>query len=258
VFAAYQANLNKFDLQLGLREDDNEEFGTTTTANIATGYAINEQYKVILSYGEGFKAPTFNDLYWPIGLYSYGNPDLVPETSENYEVELRAAYENLQWSANIYRNNIDNLIDWAQDETFAYTPTNIDSVQIEGIELAASTEISGWKLRSAINYTQPEDKITGYTLVKRPEKSATFELDKNFNKTDIGISWQVSSERYSDASNTTSTAGFGLVNFRVAHQITDAFKAQLKINNIFDKDYQTNSGYNQDRVNWFVTLTYSL
>ncbi len=258
IFAAYQANLNQLDIQLGLREDDNEEFGTTTTANIAAGYAINEQHKVILSYGEGFKAPTFNDLYWPIGAYSYGNPDLVPESSKNYELELRGTYDNLQWSANIYRNDIDNLIDWAPDETFAYTPTNIASVEIKGIELAASTEMSGWKLRGSINYNQPEDTETGYTLVKRPEKSAAIELDKSFNKTDFGISWKASSERYKDAANTTGTAGFGLVNLRIAHQITDDFKAQVKLNNVFDKDYQTNLGYNQDGFNWFVTLTYSL
>ena len=257
-FGVYQTTIRALDIQLGLREDDNEEFGKTTTANTAFGYNINQQHSVIISYGEGFKAPTFNDLYWPIGPYSYGNPDLQPESSESYEIELRGDYGNVGWSANIYRTDIDNLIDWAPDANFAYTPTNIASVRIKGIELNATATVAEWQLRGSINYNEPEDRDTGNTLAKRPEKSAIFAADRHIGKWDIGASWRAYSERFDTVSNTIGTAGYGLVDIRAGYQISNNLKAQLKLNNIFDKDYQTNSRYNQDGFNGFATLNYSL
>ncbi|MFA7553818.1 MAG: TonB-dependent receptor [Spongiibacteraceae bacterium] len=258
IFAFYQIDFNIVDVQLGLREDNNEEFGKTTTANAATGLQLGEKHKLIFSYGEGFKAPTFNDLYWPIGSYSYGNPDLLPETSTNYEVELRGTYERFNWSANIYRNDINNLIDWAPDANFAYTPSNIDSVRIKGIELQASTVIADWVVSGSVNYNEPENRETGKMLIKRPKKSAIFNLDKNFGKVDAGFSWRAYSERFSNSSNDQSTAGFNLVDVRLGYMINPNLKAQLKLNNLFDKDYQTNTGYEKDGFNGFVSVTYTL
>ncbi len=257
-FGLYQFNQGPVDLQLGLRDDDNEDFGKKATANIAAGYSLDQQHKIIISYGEGFKAPTFNDLYWPISAYSYGNPDLVPENSENYEIEFRGNYNTLNWSASFYRNDIDNLIDWAPDVGLAWTPSNIASVRIKGVELATSATIAEWRLSGSLNYNEPENKETGKILTKRPKKSAIFNLDRNIGDVDFGFSWRAYSERFSDDDNTQKTAGFGLIDVRAAYQVSNNLKAQLKLNNLFDKEYQTNKGYNQDGFNWFVTLTYTM
>ncbi len=182
----------------------------------------------------------------------------MPENSENYEIEFRGNYNTLNWSASFYRNDIDNLIDWAPDVGLAWTPSNIASVRIKGVELATSATIAEWRLSGSLNYNEPENKETGKILTKRPKKSAIFNLDRNIGDVDFGFSWRAYSERFSDDDNTQKTAGFGLIDVRAAYQVSNNLKAQLKLNNLFDKEYQTNKGYNQDGFNWFVTLTYTM
>ncbi|MCV5863749.1 TonB-dependent receptor, partial [Escherichia coli] len=67
---------------------------------------IDENHNVRLSYGTGFKAPTFNQLYYP----GSENPTLKPEESKNLELGLSGRYSAWDWSVNLYRNRIDNLI----------------------------------------------------------------------------------------------------------------------------------------------------
>ena len=132
--------------------------------------------------------------------------------------------------------------------------SNIEAANIErGVVILLTGDGKG-KSSSAFG----EDRDTGNTLAKRPEKSAIFAADRHIGKWDIGASWRAHSERFDTVSNTIGTAGYGLVDIRAGYQISNNLKAQLKLNNIFDKDYQTNSRYNQDGFNGFATLNYSL
>ncbi|MCG8427241.1 MAG: TonB-dependent receptor, partial [Chromatiales bacterium] len=113
LFGQYRYFGERHDLQLGLRYDDNEQFGDQTTGNIAWGMEVMENLRFTASAGTAFKAPTFNDLYWPSSPWSSGNPDLVPEKSRSYELGLSGQHAGVHWSARTYRSNIKNLINWA-------------------------------------------------------------------------------------------------------------------------------------------------
>ena len=110
--AVFVQNLSEFesnDLLIGLRSDKNEAYGTNTTGNIAWGFDLPKSMRLVASYGTGFRAPTFNDLYYPGGS---GNPDLKPESSENYELELSGNHAIGKWSIAAFQNNIEDMIDW--------------------------------------------------------------------------------------------------------------------------------------------------
>ena len=110
LFAQYQGTFSIFDVIVGIREDDNEAFGTHTTGNLFVGLQLDDNHRMTLSWAEGFKAPTFNDLYWPASTYGLGNPDLDPEESENYEVGFSGDYDIWRWELSVYQNRIDNLM----------------------------------------------------------------------------------------------------------------------------------------------------
>src|SRR5690606_8445914 len=76
-FVQYLREYGRHDWQLSLRRDDNDQFGTHDTGNLAWGYALGEALRVTASYGTAFKAPTFNQLYFP----GFGNPELQAEES---------------------------------------------------------------------------------------------------------------------------------------------------------------------------------
>ena len=72
-------------LNAGLRHDDYETFGGKTTYRVGAVYAFKgADLRIKGSYGTGFRAPSFNELFWPADpLYGGGgNPDLKPEENQ--------------------------------------------------------------------------------------------------------------------------------------------------------------------------------
>lgn len=105
-FAQYLGRYGRQDWQLSLRRDDNQQFGVHDTGSAAWGYALSDALRFTVSYGTAFKAPTFNELYYP----DYGNPDLDAETSRSLEVGLSGTHGWGHWAVNAFRTNVDDLI----------------------------------------------------------------------------------------------------------------------------------------------------
>ncbi len=259
-FYVYQLDISIFDLQVGLRWDDNEHYGENTTGNIATGFKIGDAHKIVLSYGQGYKVPTFNDLYF-LGPWGNGNPNLQAEDSEQYEIEFRGDYSVANWSLNIYQNEIDNLIEWQPVDPNApwspYSPENVNKAKIKGAELVGGLFIDEWVINGSLNYVDATDNDTGKQLINRPKRFLSVDADRNFNKVIFGASWRAYSKSYGDQANTKKMAGYGVVDLRTGYQFTKDFKAQLQFNNVFNKDYENRYGYNTDGANWYLTASYT-
>ena len=258
LFAQYQGQWSQFDVVLGLREDDNEEFGKQTTGNAALGYNIDANHKVVASWSEGFKAPTFNDLYWPADPYTAGNPDLEPESSENSELSLRGNYARWGWSLAYFENDVDNLIDWAPGTDFVFRPYNVSTAEIRGGELTLNATVADWQLDAAYTYLEPRDGDTDTLLVNRSRNNLVLNASRAIGQLQLAFSAKVQSKRYTDTANTSSLGGYATFDLRLGYQVTDKLETTFKLENLFDRDYQLNDGYNQDARNWQVGLTYRL
>lgn len=258
IFAQHQANFERISLTLGLRHDDNEEFGSESSGNIAFGYDLDQRHRVTLSWSQGFKAPTFNDLYWPASAFDAGNPDLVPETSENREAGLRGNYDTWYWQASYFENDIENLITWAPRSDGVFTPQNVDDAEITGGELLAGATLADWHIEGSVSYTSPLDAQQGMVLVNRVRRNAQLTIDRQINDWRLGLSFKAQSERYANSSNTVTLPGYGTMGARVSYRYNSRVTARLKVDNLLDKDYQLNQGYNQDGANWLLSLEYSL
>ncbi|HYN78023.1 MAG TPA: TonB-dependent receptor, partial [Lamprocystis sp. (in: g-proteobacteria)] len=110
VFGEYQGAWQAATLNLSLRQDDNQQFGTHTTGSAALGYRFAETLRTSVSYGTAFKAPTFNELYYPF----FGNPDLDPEESNSLELGFDGVLPGTlidgRWALNLYRTELDQMI----------------------------------------------------------------------------------------------------------------------------------------------------
>lgn len=97
----------RLSTEIGLRHDKNEQYGSENTWNAALTVPLDTRNDVIVSYSEGFRAPTFNELYdsW------FGNPDLTPEKSKSYEVQWRNRYSDSgSLELSLYRTDIEDAI----------------------------------------------------------------------------------------------------------------------------------------------------
>ncbi|HCP53215.1 MAG: TonB-dependent receptor [Pseudomonadaceae bacterium] len=238
-FIQHRYSAEKFSTELGLRHDDNQQFGSENTWNAALTVPMNERNEVILSYSEGFRAPTFNDLYYPDFCsggfcFASANPDLKPETSKSYEVQWRSRFgtsSELQMS--LYRTDLKDAI--VLDQNFI--PQNTQRARINGFETSLKQEWLGWQSNLALSLIDPRDRETGHTLPRRAKRTLSLDLDRQFGDFSVGTNLRAVSGRFDDAANTIELGGYGLVDLRGSWQASREVSFDLKLNNLFDKDY---------------------
>lgn len=248
VFAQYQSYIDKHDYLLSVRRDHNQAFGNKTTGNIAWGYAWNEQLRLTASYGTAFKAPTFNDLYYP----GYSNPNLQPETSNSIEAGVRITQNWGNVAISAYQTNIDHLI--ALDSS--YIPFNVDQAKINGIELGTQMHFGDWHSAAELTWLNPRDKATNKILQRRARNTAKFDLDRTLGHWQIGATLTAQGERYDDTSNTTRLGGYGTLDLRGETAVSKHVKVQGSVKNVADKQYETAYSYNMLGRTWFINLIY--
>jgi vitamin B12 transporter len=248
--------LDRHFLNGSLRWDKNQAFGDYVTGNI--GWRFNWDYglSAFASFGNAFKAPTFNDLYYPLDAWGYyGNSGLKPENSKTAEVGVSGNHSKFNWELRAYHTDIDNLITWIG----YFTPVNVNKAQIDGIEVELSTEIWGWTHKLNGNLLSPRDRESNSRLIGRADKTISYDLSRGFGKFDVGASVLAQSDRPGIDVNyaPTTIAGFVTLDFRTAYHIDKNWMISGKLNNILDKHYQTVSNYNMADRNFFLSIHYN-
>jgi vitamin B12 transporter len=258
-FAQDQFSLVDNDFIIGLRRDNNYQYGDHNTGDFSWGRNLTKTLRMTASYGKGFRAPTFTDLYYPV----FSNPNLDPEKSNSYEIGLKGNQQTFDWEANVYQIDIKDLIQW---NSTLMMPDNLNKAQIQGLELASHAHIGPWRFGGNVTFLNPRDENTGYVLVGRAKRTLNLEVDRTFGKFDFGVSLIAQSQRYDDAANTETLSGYGSVDVRGTYHVTSEFDVQLKVSNIFDRNYIVGIdndpvfGYgdiHQDGTNAFLTVTYT-
>ncbi len=244
-FIQHQWSGENNDLQLALRNDQNQAFGNHSTGNIAWGHNFSTTTRIIASYGTAFKTPTFNDLYWP----SAGDPNLKPESSSTAELELRKQHSWGKASISLYDTQIENLIS-------GWPPKNVDRARIKGVELRLNTVIAGWNTRLQYSLLDPRDTKTGKLLARRSSGSYRLDMDKSSGKWTAGLSIIGQGFRYDDTANTTRLDGYNLVNLRASYALSKKMKLSWKIENLFDTKYTLVDKYNTPGLSGYISLSY--
>jgi vitamin B12 transporter len=236
VFAQYQVKVGEVDTNIGVRNDDNEQFGSFTTTSFLAGVDLSQNVRLVGSFSEGFKAPTFNDLYYP----GFGSDTFVPEQSENLEIGLNATLGNTYLTVALFDNQLENLIQY-NSSTFQTDQTA--EVAIKGFEFSANTEVAGWDLSIAGSVIDPENKSNGKNLRRRAEQSMSFDADYGFNNTTVGFTVRSESHRFDDAANTVRLAGYTTSALRASYRFNNEWLIKAKVNNLTDKEYVTASSF---------------
>jgi len=225
-------NFGPLDLQGSLRHDDNDAFGSKVTGAAAVGYKLDRQHRVRASYGTAFKAPTFNDLYYP----GFGNAELKPESSETGEVGMRGQYSVWYWDAALYRSNIDDLISY---DPVVMAPGNVEKATVEGAELAMGLEWQQWRARLAFSALKPEDEENETIIARRAQRMGRLDVDRQIGEFSLGGTASFQGHRYNDAANTQRLSGFGLLDLRAGWQFAKNWTGRVVVENVLDKEYTT-------------------
>ena len=262
-FAQHQATVFKQDLELSIRYDENEQFGGNVTGGAGWGYTVTEWLRFTANVGTAFKAPTFNELYYPGG---YSNANLRPEESVSYELGTSGKIKQTNWAFNIYETQIHDLI--ANDAS--WVPQNINKVRIRGFEGMISTQIKKWQINTNLTLLDTQNKSSGINrgniLPRRAKESFRFDVNRkfdkfklfglSFNKYTIGTQLLVVGQRYDDLANTRKLDSYVKLDIRGEYTLNQNWRLQGRIENISNERYETASFYNQPGRNFFITLRY--
>ncbi len=131
-------NLN---LNLSLRYDDPKELEDFTSPQIGVTLSRGTKSKIILrgSYGKSYRQPSNNSLFWKQDVWSSGNPDLLPEKSENYDLGGEMGFNlfpgfNLNAGITCFHSFVWDIIVWRRRFDGIYMPVNISQAKITGHE----------------------------------------------------------------------------------------------------------------------------
>jgi vitamin B12 transporter len=229
-FIQHHYRADSFSTELGLRHDDNQQFGGQNSWSGTLTLPVNPDNDVLLTYSEGFRAPTFNDLYYP----DFSNPDLKPETSKSYELQWRSQLsENSRLEASLYRTDLEDAIIFGSNSR----PENVASARINGFEAALKQELFGWQSNLGVAIIDPRDRDTGHTLARRARRTLSLDLDRQFDRLGLGASWQAVSSSYDDLNNQQPLGGYALLGLRSSWALDREIKLELKLDNLLDKGY---------------------
>lgn len=256
LFGQWQRDFGRHSLQTGVRRDDDSQFGGETTGSLLWGWNFTEHLRLGASYGTAFKAPAFNELYFP----GYGNPELGPETSRSFELSLRGEHGQARWALHAFDTRIDDMIAFDASLGDFGGPNNIDRARIRGIEAEGGVRVADWDLRASLTRLDPRNDGDNPNhdnfLPRRARASGRIDADRRFGRFSMGTSVTGAGERYDNLANTTRLGGYGLVDLRVGYAFASSWNLQLSAANLFDKRYETAALYNQPGRTWLLTLRY--
>ena len=243
---------------LAIRNDRSSQFGSHTTGSIGYGYRITQVLRASTSIGTSFRAPTFNELYFP----QYGSPLIQPEEGKNAEVGVHYDDKKIQLSAVYYRNRLTNLIVNARPcpaSTAGYPSgcaSNVNKALLTGLSLSASSTFGQLTARGSLDIQDPRDETTNKILARRARQHGSLALEYHAGAIKAGAETVFSGKRFDTIANTAVLRGYGLLNLYGSYDFARNWAVFGRWNNVFDKDYELARNYATPGSNLFIGVRY--
>jgi len=253
LFAAGQHTFDAVQLEESLRTDHNSQFGTHTTGRVGAGWSFAPDWRVTGAAGTAFRAPSFNDLYFPSAFGFSGNPNLEPERSVGVDAALRYRSGGTMLSLAVFDNRIDDLI--AVDPTFT-TVVNVNHARIRGATLAGAQLWGAWRADFEWTHQNPRDSDSGLLLVRRARDHGRAGLAYDTGSWRVGGDVTASGERFDSAVNTPASrmGGYALLSLHANWSVTRDVTLGVRVLNATDKRYEIAQGYNTAPRQYQLTL----
>ena len=189
--------INNLTLISGLRYDYNTDFAARLSPKLAAQYKINDKIKLTGSYGAGFKAPDFRQLYLNFtnnaaeGYSIYGSNEfsmpmlqqqqsmgliatilpaaslitqLKPEISKGFNLGAQLLFcTSITMDINLFRNDVSNLINYIPvathpNGTSVFSYINVNSAYTQGAEMNISYKLAAFSINGGYQFLQTADK----------------------------------------------------------------------------------------------------
>ena len=227
----------------------------------------NNSFDFNLDLGSSFQFPTMNDLFWPDGLYSGGNPDLKPEESEYFAFSMsnQSALGKIKITASI--KDYENLILWQPNEDFKYIPINVSSAERTSYNIEYLKEFSNLQMQLSYNIYESLDKDIDEKLLYVPDNSASLLMVYRQNDTtSYSLNYKLTGNRIlqyqSSFDDQVNDESYALVSLGISNlfnlQGRNVVMFNLTVDNLLDEEYISTIGYPEPGRSVNFTLEYKI
>ncbi|MCD6574253.1 TonB-dependent receptor [Candidatus Aerophobetes bacterium] len=241
-----------FVVVLGARYDSHSIYGYQLSPRVSFLYRLGELTSLRGSWGSAFRPPTMDDLYWKEdwggGMGLFGNPNLIPERSSEYEVGIEHIFSSrILGRITFFSSCVDNLISWTEVSPYRWEPQNVDRAKINGLE--GEVKVKPFKKLSFIlNYTylkaKDDKEFKGNFLPYRPQNKLFLALDYEVQPNlQLPLEGKVVGERYADRENTEKLPPYSLVGAKLSFKLAGKYNVFIKVDNLFNEKYADIKGY---------------
>jgi len=258
LFATWRGEFVRNTFELSARRDNNSQFGGKTTGQAAWGFDINDDMRLRASWGEGFRAPNFNELYYPgfffFGDFYYkGNPDLQPESSRSAELGFTFDIDGRQTiELSGYHTSVDDLIAF---EGPLASAVNIKHARLKGVELEYRYQGESFLLSANAGWQDARDLDNDSKLLRRADRKLNIKADFEINEQwDWGLDFQAASARPDFG---YPAPGYGRLDARLGFRFAKAWRLEARLENLGDNDYELIPGYNTPGRSGLISLRWN-
>jgi vitamin B12 transporter len=228
------------EFQFNARHDRYSDFGDATTGLAAYGLKFAPGWKAIVEASTAFKAPAFNELFFPF----FGNPALQPERARSIEAGLQYAQDASLVRLSAFRTRTHDLIVFDPNLGLA---NNVDRARVTGVELTGRTVIDGWVLTANLTFARPVDEGTDQRLLRRATRNVDLAVAKSYGRWRFTGDVQAAGSRFDSDIITfdrTELAGYAVVNLGLNYEVARGTTVGIAVTNAFDRRYALVDGYN--------------
>lgn len=258
VYAGLNGSLGAHHLQVNARYDHVEESGSDTTGYLGYAYDITPSWKLVASASTAFLAPTLYQVHGDA--WTQPNKGLSAERSHSYEAGFQYASGATLARLVYFDTRTRDMIDYVYNMmTYTGQYFNINRAKNKGVELTASTRLFGVDVRGSATWQDPKDRETGEALLRRAKQAASLDVSRKMGAWLLGGDVYYARHRPDLVSGQRrELASYALLNLNVRYEINKMWFLFARVENVFDREYETVYSYNQPDRRLFVGVNWKM
>ena len=134
LYTQYRSDCRPFMYSLGAAALLTEDFSDEFAPDCRIGYWLLDTVKWRAGYSRAVRFPTYTELCYHSPANN-GNPALMPERSDTYEMGVDYLLSSLSWSLTGFQREGENMIDWSRPvDGTVYQAENLSHITTQGLE----------------------------------------------------------------------------------------------------------------------------
>ncbi len=237
----YSGEFGVHVLQADIRHDSNSVYGNNTTGRLGWSMEIAKNLRVRALAGNTFRAPSFNELYYP----GYGVEGLTPERGRSVELGINWREAGSELAATVYENRVRDLINYEPDPTPPNCPgspayafgcaRNIGNARMQGVTLAGSHQFGDLRIAATIDLLDAQDLDAKQRLNRRAAHQESVSADYDMGPYSFGAAVLAVGARPDGGKQ---LGAYETLDLRARWRFAPQWQLEAKLMNATGRDYE--------------------